>query len=185
MIILASASPRRRELLTMAGIEYTCIPSDAEENVPDGMPAEEVPGHLSRLKAEAVFFKHPEDTVIGSDTIVYIDGMILGKPKDRNEAFEMLRRLSGREHTVFTGVTLLSPGRSETFTSATKVKFYDLTDEEIRSYIATGEPMDKAGAYGIQGYGCILVEKICGDYFTVMGLPIAEVVRRLKAEPHG
>lgn len=181
MIILASNSPRRRELLTMAGIEYTCIPSDAEEIIPEGLPVQKVPEHLSRLKAEAVFASHPEDTVIGSDTIVFIDGMILGKPADKDGAFEMLRRLSGRTHTVYTGVTIMSPRGTDSFTSATDVEFFPLTDDEIRDYIATGEPMDKAGAYGIQGYGCVLVKKIDGDYFTVMGLPIAETVRRLRA----
>ena len=180
MIILASASPRRKELLTMAGIEYTCIPSDAEENVPEGLDACAVPEYLSGVKAKAVFHQHPNDTVIGSDTIVYIDGKILGKPANKDEAFQMLKMLSGRTHTVYTGVTILSPGKEDRFTSSTAVEFYELSDEEILQYIDSGEPMDKAGSYGIQGLGAVLVKKITGDYFTVMGLPIAETVRRLK-----
>lgn len=181
MIILASASPRRRELLTQAGFDYQCIPSDAEEIIPVGTPIDRVTEHLSFLKAEAVFAKHPDDIVIGSDTVVAIDGEILGKPKTAEEAFFMLKKLSGRIHTVFTGVTILSPVGRSSFTSATEVEFYSLSDDEIREYIATGEPMDKAGAYGIQGSGCVLVKRINGDYFTVMGLPIAETARRLRA----
>ena len=179
MIILASTSPRRKELLSMAGIEYTCIPSDAEEIIPDDLPADKVPEHLSFIKADAVFRSHPEDTVIGADTIVYVDGEILGKPKDKDDAFFMLKKLSGRTHTVFTGVTVISPAGRKSFTSSTEVEFYNLSDDEIQRYIETGEPMDKAGAYGIQGYGSILVKRICGDYFTVMGLPVAEVARAI------
>ncbi|MDO5445475.1 MAG: Maf family protein, partial [Eubacteriales bacterium] len=157
MIILASASPRRKELLTMAGIEYTCIPSDAEEIVPEDLTASAVPEYLSGIKAGSVFSQHPDDIVIGSDTIVYIDGKILGKPAGKDEAFQMLKMLSGRTHTVYTGVTILSPGKEDRFTSATEVEFYELSDEEILTYIDTGEPMDKAGSYGIQGYGAVLV----------------------------
>lgn len=180
MIILASASPRRRELLTMAGVEYQCIPADIEETVPQGTPTEKITEVLSMQKAGAVFAQHPEDTVIGSDTVVVIDGKVLGKPKSEEEAFTMLKQLSGRVHTVYTGVTLCSPKGSCSFTSHTEVEFYPLKDEEIRDYIRTGEPMDKAGSYGIQGYGCVLVKRINGDYFTVMGLPIAETVRALR-----
>ena len=180
MIILASSSPRRQELLTMAGIDYTCIPSDAAEIVPDDIPAASVPEYLAVLKAEAVFQNHPEDIVIGSDTIVVIDDTILGKPKNKEDAFSMLRMLSGRTHTVYTGVAILSPKGRDSFTSSTEVTFYDLTDTEIREYIETGEPMDKAGSYGIQGFGSVLVKEIHGDYFTVMGLPVAETIRRIR-----
>lgn len=183
MIILASASPRRKELLSMAGINYTCIPSDAAETVPEGLSASAIPEYLSGLKADAVFCQHPTDTVIGSDTIVYIDGRVLGKPGSKSEAYVMLKTLSGRKHTVYTGVTILSPGREDRFTSSTEVEFYELSDEEILNYIDSGEPMDKAGAYGIQGLGAVLVKRIIGDYFTVMGLPIAETVRRLREHP--
>lgn len=180
MIILASASPRRRELLKMAGIEYKCIPADIEETVPDGTPVEKITEVLSAQKAEAVFRTHTDDTVIGSDTIVVIDGKVLGKPKNKDDAFHMLLMLSGRVHTVYTGVTICAKDGTHSFTSSTEVEFYPLTDEEINEYIATGEPMDKAGSYGIQGYGAVLVKRINGDYFTVMGLPIAETVRALR-----
>ena len=180
MIILASASPRRRELLTMAGITYQCIPADIKEIVPEGTPVEKISEVLSVQKAEAVYVTHPEDIVIGSDTIVVIDGTVLGKPKNEADAFAMLKLLSGRVHTVYTGVTILSKNGRSSFTSHTEVEFYPLTDEEIRAYIRTGEPMDKAGSYGIQGYGCVLVKRINGDYFTVMGLPVAETVRLLR-----
>lgn len=180
MIILASSSPRRKELLSMVGINYVCIPSQAEEIIPEGLPNESVSEYLSGVKAAEVFKAHPDDTVIGSDTTVMIDGEILGKPADREEAFLMLRKLSGKLHTVYTGVTILSPQCSESFTSKTEVEFFELSDEEILNYIDTGEPMDKAGAYGIQGKGAVLVKRIHGDYFTVMGLPVAETVRRLK-----
>lgn len=179
MLILASSSPRRKEILQMAGLDYICIPSDAEEIIPDGFPVDRISEYLSGLKAESVFRSHPEDTVIGADTVVIIDGTVLGKPKSKEDAFSMLKKLSGRVHTVTTGVTIFSGHQRESFTSSTEVEFYKLTDQEIRSYIETGEPMDKAGAYGIQGYGSVLVKKITGDYFTVMGLPIGETVRSL------
>jgi len=182
MIILASASPRRKELLTRVGFDFQCIPSDAEEVIPEGTPVDRVTEHLSFRKAESVFATHREDIVIGSDTIVVIDGEILGKPKTPEEAFFMLKKLSGRIHTVYTGVTILSPKGRSSFTSATEVEFYPLSDKEILDYIATGEPMDKAGSYGIQDYGSVLVKRINGDYFTVMGLPIAETTRRIREE---
>ncbi|MBQ7246475.1 MAG: septum formation protein Maf [Lachnospiraceae bacterium] len=180
MIILASQSPRRRELLTLAGIEYECIPSGVEEKVPAGLDLTKVPEFLSALKASDVASSHPGDIVIGADTLVEFDGKALGKPRDPADAARMLRELSGRCHKVFTGVTIVSPLGTESFTSVTEVEFYELTDREIEDYIATGEPMDKAGAYGIQGYGSVLVRRIDGDYFTVMGLPLAETVRRIR-----
>ena len=180
MIILASKSPRRNQLMKMVGLEFECIPSDAEEVIPEGLGSEKIAEYLSSLKAEDVFSSHPKGTVIGSDTVVYIDGEILGKPKDKNEAFEMLKKLSGRRHTVFTGVTIINARGKRSFTSATDVYFYPLSDKEIWDYIETGEPMDKAGAYGIQGIGAVLIEKISGDYFTVMGFPVAMVVRNLR-----
>ena len=179
MLILASQSPRRKELLELAGLTFTCLPSRGEEIVPEGMPAAEEPEYLAGKKAEEIFAAHPEDVVIGSDTLVLLDGKPLGKPHSEEEAFAMLRALSGREHEVCTGVAILSPQGRESFTSVTKVEFYPLSDEEIRAYIRTGEPMDKAGAYGIQGKGSLLIRRIDGDYYTVVGLPLAEVVRRL------
>ena len=179
MLILASQSPRRRELLTMAGLSFECIPARGEETVPEGMAACLEPEYLAVKKAEEVFASHPRDVVIGSDTLVLLDGKPMGKPHSEEEAFAMLSALSGRVHEVATGVAILSPGRKDCFTSTTKVEFYPLTEKEIWDYIHTGEPMDKAGAYGIQGKGARLIRKIDGDYYTVVGLPLAEVLRRL------
>lgn len=250
MLILASASPRRRELLGLTGYDFEVQVSEADESVESGLPVEEVVMTLARRKAEAVFCNrlasHLDDgnasnarngssasngnnvshacngsnainsnnvsegsntsnggnvrnncgayhcdngssslgggdIVLGSDTIVVLDGQIMGKPKDAEDAARMLRGLSGRTHHVYTGVALLSAKRQDVFYSVTEVEFYPLTEEEIQNYIATGEPMDKAGAYGIQGRGAVLVKGIRGDYFTVVGLPVAETARHLKA----
>lgn len=181
MLILASKSPRRRELLDLAGLEYICIPSDADENVPEDLVPAQVPEYLAVKKADAVLAAHPEDMVLGSDTLVVCDGQIMGKPENEQDAFRMLRQLSGKAHQVYTGVAILSAGKRDSFTTVTDVEFYPLTDEEIWAYIHTGEPMDKAGAYGIQGKGSLLVKGIRGDYFTVVGLPVAEVARHLAA----
>ena len=178
-LILASQSPRRRELLELAGLTFECIPSRAEEHIPEGIPAEKVPALLAESKARDILRSHPDAIVLGSDTIVVCDGDILGKPADEEDAFRMLSELSGRTHMVYTGVAILSADQQTVFTTGTAVEFYPLTEKEIRDYIRTGEPMDKAGAYGIQGRGALLVKKIDGDYYTVMGLPIAEVVRHL------
>ena len=180
MLILASKSPRRRELLTMAGLAYECIPSQVEEHVPAGTPAGQIPVILSAQKAEDVFASHPDALVIGADTVVAVDDLVLGKPKDAAEAAAMLRTLSGKTHTVYTGVTLRDKNGTESFCSGSKVTFYELTEQEIAWYVETGEPMDKAGAYGIQGHGCILVKHIEGDFFTIVGLPVAETVRRVQ-----
>ena len=138
---------------------------------------------LAELKSSAMSVFHPKDIIIGADTTVLCEGRLLGKPKTAEEAKEMLRFLSGKVHTVRTGVSLIYNDMedADSFTSETKVEFYPLTEEQIEEYVASGEPMDKAGAYGIQGLGCTLVKRIEGDYYTVVGLPIAEVVRRLKA----
>ena len=180
-LILASQSPRRRELLTLAGLEFDCIPSHAEERIPEGIAAKDVPAFLAECKARDILRSHPGNVVLGSDTIVVCDDEILGKPSDEEEAYQMLSELSGRTHKVYTGVAILSGETRKIFTTETSVEFYPLTEKEIRDYIKTGEPMDKAGAYGIQGRGALLVKKIDGDYYTVMGLPIAEVVRNLPA----
>ena len=180
MLVLASASPRRRELLGHIGISFEVCVSAADENVASGLSPEEIVEALAVRKAEAVFANRPEDIVIGADTIVVLDGEILGKTKDESEARHMLHSLSGRKHWVYTGVAILSEQKNESFVSATEVEFYPLDDEEIRNYVSTGEPMDKAGSYGIQGYGSVLVKRIEGDFYTVVGLPIAEVARRLR-----
>ena len=179
-IILASKSPRRRELLELAGVPFSVETEDVEETFDPGLLPAEIVRHLSRIKAEAVFKKHPAKTVLGADTIVVLDGGILGKPKDEEEAVRMLQALSGKTHEVFTGVTILSGKTEYSFAERTAVTFYELSEEEIRTYVSTGEPLDKAGAYGIQGRGVTLVRSIEGDYPNVVGLPVAKVVRALR-----
>ena len=181
-LLLASHSPRRQQLLRDCGLDYTLIDRyEVEERYPAGLPPHDVPLFLSQLKSDA----YPEplaanDILLTADTVVVAAGGILGKPHDREDAKNMLRRLSGREHTVYTGVCISAHGKETVFSEATKVKFFDLTDKEIADYVLSGEPMDKAGAYGIQGLGCTLVEGISGDYFNVVGLPVARVVREIK-----
>lgn len=179
-IILASASPRRKELLETAGISFEICVADVDESIPEGTPPDEAAKLTASKKAAAVSAIHPDAVVIGADTIVVADGKILGKPKDRADAENMLRMLSGKEHLVITGVCLSEGGNRTVFEKISKVKFYELSDAEIKAYVATGEPMDKAGAYGIQGKGCVLVEGIEGDYFNIVGLPVAATVKELK-----
>ena len=163
-IVLASGSPRRRELLSLITENFTVCPADADETLREG----------ARLKAEAAQCEHPDAVCIGSDTMVTIDHLPLGKPKDEQDAAEMLRRLRGRTHEVLTGLAVLSPdGKAQTLCTCTEVTFRDFSDEELAEYLATGEPLDKAGAYGIQDHGALLIEGICGDYYSVMGLPVA------------
>lgn len=181
-IILASASPRRKELLTLAGIEYDVIVSQCEETLPEGITPDKAVEELARQKAEDVFSRNSDALIIAADTVVALGNTILGKPKDEEDAFNMLSSLSGRRHTVFTGVCIRTKDKTDIFHVATEVEFYDLTEKEIRDYIATKEPMDKAGAYGIQGKGFVLVKGIHGDYFNVVGLPLAETVRHLNKQ---
>lgn len=178
-IILASSSPRRKELLTTAGVEFEIHVKEVDESVPEGTPPAEAAKMTAAKKAAAVANDFKNCVVIGADTIVVANGKILGKPKDKNDAVSMLKMLSGVEHEVITGVCIIKDQKTETFAQISKVKFYDLTDEEIHTYVETLEPMDKAGAYGIQGLGCRLVERIEGDYFNIVGLPVAEVCRRI------
>lgn len=185
-IILASQSPRRQELIGYILSDYEVIVSAVEETLPDGIAPEEVPAYLAGVKAQAVAAEHPDDVVIGADTVVILDGQVLGKPKDADDALHMLRSLSGKAHTVITGCAIIQDGRMTTFADRTRVEFYPLSDREILDYIATGEPFDKAGAYGIQGRGSVLVKRIEGDFFNVMGLPVARLKRemeRVKALP--
>lgn len=179
-IILASASPRRSELMTLAGFRFDVICADIDEIVPEKALPQEVVMSLALQKAQAVAKDHCKSAVVGSDTVVALDGKILGKPRSEKEAAEMLRSLSGRSHKVFTGVAIVCGEKVTSFFDETEVEFYPLTDQEILDYVATGEPMDKAGAYGIQGRGAVLVKRINGDYFNVMGLPISKVYRELK-----
>ena len=179
-IILASSSPRRRELMAQAELKFDVCIKNVDETIPEGMnPADAVEMTASK-KAMAVAQINEDAIVVGADTVVVYNDKILGKPKDKEDACRMLRMLSGREHEVITGVCLMHNKKSQTFHCVSKVKFYDLTDEQIKHYVACGEPMDKAGAYGIQGKGCVLVEKIEGDYFNIVGLPIARVVREIR-----
>lgn len=185
-MILASQSPRRRELLAFICPEFEVIPAQGDELLPDRISPGEAVKLLSRQKADEVKQrKFPgmndiPDIIIAADTVVAVDGMILGKPHSPGHAAEMLRLLSGREHSVFTGVTVISGGETISFAEETLVEFYPLTDNEIQDYVDSGDPMDKAGAYGIQGRGALLVKRIRGDYYNVMGLPIGELNRRLK-----
>ena len=178
-VILASASPRRKELLELITEDFKIIPSGVEETVPDGIPPEKRPEFLARLKAEDIAKKYPHDTVIGADTSVIIDDCVLGKPEGSEQAKDMLKMLSGRTHRVVTGCAVINNGECRSFSSATEVEFYPLTDGEIEAYIATGECFDKAGAYGIQGKGGLLVKTIRGDWYNVVGLPVAQLARVL------
>jgi len=179
MLILASSSPRRRELLTEAGIAFTVesIPID-ESHRPVESPTA-FTQRLAREKAEAVFAHHPQATVLGADTIVVCDAEILGKPVDAQDATRMLRLLSNREHQVITGVAIITPQGTRTQADTTTVTMRKISEEEIQSYIATGEPMDKAGAYAIQGGAAPFITSIEGDYTNVVGLPIALVKQML------
>jgi septum formation protein len=177
-VILASQSPRRRELLGLIGIPHEVRPSDIDERY---LPGEQPRAHalrLAREKAEKV--RQPDAVVIGSDTIVVVDGDVLGKPADDADAARMLRRLSGRSHVVITAVAVAWNGRILADVEEAGVTFHHLADGEIRDYIATREPMDKAGAYGIQGFGATIVSRVDGDYFAVMGLPLQLTVRLLR-----
>ena len=178
--ILASASPRRKELLEILGLKFEIIVSEAEENLNKNLPAELYVNELALIKASAVAknIKNGEDAiVIAADTVVCLDGEILEKPKDNEDAFNILKKLSKNTHTVFTGICVMrmKDGYCITKCVKTDVIFKELSDREIRNYISTGEPADKAGAYGIQGKGAVFVEKINGDYNNVVGLPISEL----------
>ena len=175
-VILASASPRRRELLTLIGIAHTVTPADVDESIhPDEAPAVYAE-RLARAKASAIPVPDASAITIGSDTIVVIDDRVLGKPRDRRDAAAMLRTLSGRTHTVYTAVAVRRGDQLVSGVEHVAVSFRALADAKIESYIDTGEPMDKAGAYGIQGYGATIVERIDGDYFAVMGMPLGRLV---------
>ncbi|WP_156291524.1 Maf family protein [Oceanobacillus salinisoli] len=179
-LILASGSPRRKELLEKFNLSFEIIVSNVEETVDHTLPPGEIVMSLSKQKASVVADKNPNAFVIGADTIVLLDRRILGKPSDKDEAHHMLTSLSGRQHNVLTGVTIIKGKQHFSFHEETVVEFWPLTDQEIWNYIESGEPMDKAGAYGIQELGSYLVRKINGDYFSVVGLPVARVLRELQ-----
>ena len=180
-IILASNSPRRRELLAQIGIrDFQILSPDVDETVEPGLSPARMVETLSLRKAQAAAgMAGAEDLILAADTVVALDGRVLGKPRDQEDAFAMLSALSGREHRVYTGVTVLRGGQAATEHEETAVAFRALSPEEIRDYIATGEPMDKAGAYGIQGVGALLVQGIRGDYCNVVGLPLFRLGRML------
>lgn len=180
-IILASGSPRRRELLSQMGLPFRVLVSDADETVDSSLsPADQV-ALISRRKAEAVAVQCPGALVIAADTIVALEDRVMGKPHSKEEAVEMLSTLQGKTHQVYTGLTLQRDERTQTHVECTAVTFRPMSGAEIEAYVATGEPMDKAGAYGIQGLGGMFVEGIRGDYFNVMGLPICRLGTALKA----
>lgn len=180
MLILASKSPRRKELLSLITTDFEIIPAVGEENADPSLSPDMFVQELAKQKALEIAASHPDDVVIGSDTVVAAKGEILGKPKDKADAFRMLSLLSGTSHSVFTGVAVVKNGEIHSFTEETKVKFFPLTEKEINDYTATGEPFDKAGAYGIQDLGALLVEGIDGDYYNVMGLPVGRLYRLMK-----
>lgn len=175
-VILASGSPRRHDLLQMIGIAHDVIPADIDESRYDGERPVEHVERLARQKGATIAARFPDSLVISADTIVVIDGEVLGKPRDEADARTMLRRLAGRTHVVFTAVATALDGHMESAVEEVSVTFLPLSDQTITSYVATGEPMDKAGSYGIQGYGATLVRRIDGDFFAVMGLPLARLV---------
>ncbi len=177
-LVLASKSPRRSEILKNAGIDFTVRVADADETIPEGTKPSDAVVFLAARKAMAVE-RADDEIILGADTVVVLDDKILGKPKDREDAFNMLKSLSGRVHSVFTGVCAIGNGISMTFSEETKVEFLPLTDEEIDSYIDTNEPYDKAGAYGIQGLASKFICGIQGDYFNVVGLPISRIYEKI------
>lgn len=178
-LILASQSPRRRELLGLFGLPFTVRVADIDETMDPALPPQEEVARVSLAKARAVE-RDPEDIVIAADTIVVLGDRVLGKPADEAQAEEMLTALSGRAHQVMTGVTVLRGDRALTATEITDIHFRKLSNREIRRYIATGEPMDKAGSYGIQGGAALFAEKIHGDYYNVVGLPVCRLLRMLR-----
>ncbi|MBO5795964.1 MAG: septum formation protein Maf [Bacteroides sp.] len=182
-LILASNSPRRKELLAGLGLDYEVrtLP-DVDESYPESLQGGDIPLYISRMKADAYKpMLQPDELMITADTIVWMDGMVLGKPRNKFGAIEMLKQLSGGVHYVYTGVSITTQTRQESFYVATEVRFANLTDEEIEYYVDTYQPMDKAGAYGVQEWiGYIGVENIKGSYFNVMGLPVQRLYTELK-----
>ena len=178
-LILASQSPRRQELLGLFRIPFSVKAADIDETMDETKPAYDEVARVSRRKAEAIC-RAPEDVVIAADTVVVCNGSILGKPRDEADAFRMLKLLSGKDHQVMTGLTVLRGEKAVVHTEVTDIHFRPLSDREIRRYIRTGEPMDKAGGYGIQGGAALFAEKLVGDYFNVVGLPVCRLGQILR-----
>jgi len=179
-IILASASPRRRELLSLITTDFEIIVSEADETLPESITPEQAVMELAARKATAVAKSHPDRAVIGSDTVVAVDGEILGKPTDDADAVRMLKLLSGRKHHVFTGLCIAYQGENTVFYDGAAVEFAEMSESEIADYVASGEPRDKAGAYAIQGLASKFITSISGDYYSVVGLPVSHLYRSLK-----
>lgn len=182
MIILASGSPRRRELLKLITDEFKVVVSDADESLKSITTPKETVEILSQRKAESVLklVDLQNDIIIAADTVVAINNEILGKPENRDNAFEMLKKLSGKVHSVYTGVTVIKNEINKVFSVKSEVEFFELSDSEIECYLDTGEYADKAGSYGIQGYGALFVKSINGDYNNIVGLPVSTLSRVLK-----
>lgn len=179
-LVLASSSPRRKELLENLQLSFDVSSSDVDESFDPKLIPSEVVMELALRKAKAVAKQYPQSFVIGSDTVVVSNDQILGKPASREEALSMLRELSGKTHSVYTGVAIVSPTETVQFYEKTDVIFWELTETEMNTYVDSGEPFDKAGGYGIQGFGSMLVKKIDGDYFAVVGLPVSRTIRELQ-----
>ena len=178
-IILASASPRRKEILELADLEFDVMPSDAQEITTKTAP-NEVVMELASIKAKDIYKKSEKQSmIVGADTVVAYQGQILGKPTDEADAKRMLTMLSGQTHEVYTGVCVIEDGKTKTFYEETKVTFYEISEEQIDHYIKTGEPMDKAGSYGIQGKAAVFIKGIEGDYYNVVGFPIARFLQEI------
>lgn len=178
-IILASASPRRKEILELADLKFDVMPSDAQEITTKTAP-NEVVMELASIKAKDIYKKSEKQSmIVGADTVVAYQGQILGKPTDKADAKRMLTMLSGQTHEVYTGVCLIEDGEAKTFYEETKVTFYEISEDEIERYIETGEPMDKAGSYGIQGKAAVFIKGIEGDYYNVVGFPIARFLQEI------
>jgi septum formation protein len=179
-LVLASSSPRRKELLKNLHLTFEISSSEVDESFNPELMPEEIVTDLANRKAKVVAQQYPESFVIGADTIVVANNRILGKPQTESEAAEMLSMLSGKTHAVYTGVSIIQGNTQRSFFEKTEVTFWELTQDEINAYIKSGEPFDKAGGYGIQGFGSMLVKQISGDYFAVVGLPVSRTVRELR-----
>jgi septum formation protein len=182
-LVLASASPRRKELLSLVTADFVVDPPLGSEKIDESLPARRIAAILAEQKAHEVFARHPRDVVLGADTVVVLDGTVLGKPADRRDAMQMLGLLSGRTHRVYTGVCLLAPGGKHVFAVWADVTFAQLTPKEKAAYLLTGEGDDKAGAYAVQGLGARFIKKVDGDFYAVVGLPVHAVYQTLFQSP--
>lgn len=180
MLVLASNSPRRKEILELLDLDFKIIPAKTEAQISKNIPIENGVEQVAYLKAKEVFENNKGDTVIGSDTVVCLENEILGKPEDEQDAFNMLKKLSGKTHRVITGVAIISDKKTKVFSEKALVTFSELSDDEIKAYIKTNEPNDKAGSYAIQGKGAKFIKKLDGDFYTVMGLPCQRLYEELK-----